>query len=225
MCWAADGPARPSRRCYRPTVLPCVSDGSQPSAFSWSVSLSRWPSCWRSRPARKEPTATTRRRPPLPPGTTRRRLALGLCLVLAAFGLIPAATAVPWRSPFLTAGVGSVAAGSGLAGALRSLPGTDRPHGGSRGLGKPHLTVRWRDQGALWRGGRPRRSGSSPIFVAWTRDVPRALCALGLVALLYPLGTALSLVTGDTAGALWVLGIASSSECRRGSWRRAPSWR
>jgi hypothetical protein len=139
----------------------------------------------------------------------------GLCLVLAALGLIRAATAVPWRSPFLTA-VGSVAAGLWtLAGALRlsspgpiaHISGYDEDWGESA-----YLTVQMAGtQGALLGGVVVAEiwvvTGS---LVAWTRrDVPRALCALGLVALLYPLGTALSLVTGDTAGALWVLGIAS----------------
>ncbi len=138
----------------------------------------------------------------------------GCCLVLAALGLIRAATAAPWRTPFLTA-VGSVAAGLwAFAGALRiSSPGPidhirgyDEDWGeaaylvvqmaGTQGglLGGVVLTEFWIVTGCL---------------VAWrARSLPRPLCAMGMVALVYPVAFALGFVVSFGDG-LWILGIVS----------------
>ena len=61
-------------------------------------------------------------------------------------------------------------------------------------LGGVVLTAFWVVTGCVvaWRGG----------------TLPRPLCALGLVALLYPLGSALSLVV-DVGEVLWFVGLAS----------------
>lgn len=138
----------------------------------------------------------------------------GLCLVVAALGLLRAATTVPWRTAFLTA-VGCVAAGLWVfAGALRvSAPGpVDHIRGydeqwgeaaylvvqmaGTQGglLGGVVLTAFWVVTGCVvaWRGG----------------TLPRPLCALGLVALVYPLGSVLSLLV-DLGDALWFAGLLS----------------
>lgn len=139
----------------------------------------------------------------------------GACLVVAAIGLIRAATAVPWRTPFLTA-VGAVAAGLWtFTGALRiSSPGPiEHISGYDRAWGEAaYLTVQMAGtQGgllggvvltALW-----IVTGSA---LAWrSRALPRGLCALGLLTLLYPAGSAVSLLGGDVSGALWVVGVAS----------------
>ena len=136
----------------------------------------------------------------------------GLCLVLAALGLIRAATAVPWRTPFLTA-LGGVAGGLWVfAGALRlSSPGPighiedyDQDWGeaaylvvqmaGTQGalLGGFVITELWVVTGCV---------------IAWRRRaLPRALCALGLIALVYPVVGAVSAVAGD---------VPTSSGCSR----------
>lgn len=139
----------------------------------------------------------------------------GVCLLVAAVGLIRAATAAPWRSPFLTA-VGAVAAGLWvLAGALRlsspgplgHIAGYDPAWGeaaylsvqmvGTQGglLGGVMLTAVWTVLGSI---------------LAWRSQVlPRALAALGLVALVYPVATVSSLLSSGVSGAVWVAGIAS----------------
>ncbi len=139
----------------------------------------------------------------------------GCCLVLAALGLMRAATAVPWRTPFQTA-VGSVAAGLwAFTGALRiSSPGPighireyDQDWGeaaylvvqmaGTQGglLSGLVLTEFWVVTGCL---------------VAWrSRALPRPLCALGVVALVYPILFVLSRVVDGIDDGLWVLGIVS----------------
>jgi hypothetical protein len=139
----------------------------------------------------------------------------GVCLVLAALGLIRAATAVPWRTPFLTA-VGSVAGGLWVfAGALRiSSPGPiDHISGYDEGWGEAaYLVVQMAGtQGALLGGVMLIELWIvSGCLVAWRpRALPRALCALGLVALLYPVGTALSILGADVEDAWWFVGIAS----------------
>ncbi len=139
----------------------------------------------------------------------------GLCLLLAAVGLIRAATAVAWRTPFLTA-VGSVAAGLwAFAGALRiSSPG---PIQHIRGYGQDwgeaaYLVVQMAGtQGGLLSGVALAEFWIvAGCLLAWrSRALPRALCALGMVALVYPLGTLLALVAGGIQDGLWILGIAS----------------
>lgn len=139
----------------------------------------------------------------------------GACLVIAAIGLIRAATAVPWRTPFLTA-VGSVAAGLWtFTGALRiSSPGPiDHISGYDRAWGEAaYLAVQMAGtQGGLLGGVVLIAfwivSGS---VLAWrSHALPRGLCALGLVALVYPVGTGMSLLGGDVPSALWVAGVAS----------------
>jgi hypothetical protein len=139
----------------------------------------------------------------------------GACLVLAAIGLIRAATALPWRTPFLTS-VGAVAAGLWtLAGALRiSSPGPiDHISGYDRAWGEAaYLTVQMAGtQGGLL--------GGVVLTALWTvtgsvlawrsRALPRGLCALGLVTLVYPVGSAVSLLGGDVSSALWVAGVLS----------------
>jgi len=139
----------------------------------------------------------------------------GVCLVLAALGLMRAATAVPWRTPFQTA-VGSVAAGLwAFTGALRiSSPGPiehireyDQDWGeaaylvvqmaGTQGglLSGVVLTEFWIVTGCLF---------------AWrSRALPRPLCALGMVSLVYPFVIVLSLVVDGVEDGLWILSIVS----------------
>lgn len=139
----------------------------------------------------------------------------GVCLVLAALGLVRAATAVPWRSPFLTA-VGSIAGGLWVfAGALRiSSPGPiDHISGYDEDWGEAaYLVVQMAGtQGALL--------GGVVLVEFWivggclsawrSAALPRGLCALGLVALVYPVGAAVSILGGEVPGALWLAGIAS----------------
>ena len=46
--------------------------------------------------------------------------------------------------------------------------------------------------------------------LAWrSRALPRTLCVLGAVGLVYPLGTAASLALGGVGEALWLLSVAS----------------
>ena len=139
----------------------------------------------------------------------------GVCLVVAALGLIRAATAVPWRTPFLTA-VGSVAGGLwAFTGALRiSSPGPiEHIRGYDETWGETaYLVVQMAGtQGALL---------SGVVLVsfwivtgcalAWRSGLlPRGLAALGLVGLVYPLMSALSMVAGDLPDATWFLAIAS----------------
>ncbi len=139
----------------------------------------------------------------------------GVCLVLAALGLLRAATAVPWRTPFLTA-VGGVAGGLWtFTGALRvSSPGPiDHIDGYDPDWGEAaYLVVQMAgSQGGLL-------GGVVMIEVwivtgcalAWRSGVvPRGLCALGLVPLVYPLGTAVSITGAEVSGAFWFAGIAS----------------
>ncbi len=138
----------------------------------------------------------------------------GCCLVLAALGLIRAATAVPWRTPFLTA-LGSVAAGLwAFAGALRiSSPGPiDHIRGYDENWGEAaYLVVQMAGtQGGLLAGVVLTQFWIvTGCLVAWRAgSLPRPLCALGMVALVYPLGTVASYVVSLGEG-LWILGIAS----------------
>ena len=139
----------------------------------------------------------------------------GICLVLAALGLIRAATAVPWRTPFLTA-VGCVAGGLwAFTGALRiSSPGPiDHIRGYDEDWGESaYLVVQMAGtQGALL---------SGVVLVSFwvvtgcvialrSGVLPRGLAGLGLVGLVYPLMTALSMVAGELPDATWFLAIAS----------------
>ena len=138
----------------------------------------------------------------------------GCCLVLAALGLIRAATAAPWRTPFLTA-VGSVAAGLwALAGALRiSSPGPiDHIRGYDENWGEAaYLVVQMAGtQGGLLAGVVLTEFWIvTGCLLAWrARSLPRPLCAMGMVALVYPLGLVLSFVVSIGDG-LWILGIVS----------------
>lgn len=138
----------------------------------------------------------------------------GCCLVLAALGLIRAATAVPWRTPFLTA-VGSVAAGLwAFTGALRiSSPGPiDHIRGYNEDWGEAaYLVVQMAGtQGGLLAGVALTEFWIiTGCLLAWrARSLPRPLCTMGMVALVYPLGLALSFVA-DIGGGLWIVGIVS----------------
>ena len=135
--------------------------------------------------------------------------------MLAALGLIRAATAVPWRTSFLTA-LGSIAGGLWVfAGALRlSSPGPighiedyDEDWGEAA-----YLVVQMAGtQGALL-GGFVFAAVwvVTGCVIAWrSQALPRGLCALGLIALVYPVVGAVSAVVGDVPDLLWVLGIAS----------------
>lgn len=138
----------------------------------------------------------------------------GCCLILAALGLLRAATAVPWRTPFLTA-VGSVAGGLwAFAGALRiSSPGPiDHIAGYDEDWGEAaYLVVQMAGtQGALLAGVVLTEFWIvTSCVLAWrSRTLPRPMCALGMVALVYPLGVALGYVV-SVADGLWILGIVS----------------
>lgn len=138
----------------------------------------------------------------------------GFCLVLAALGLIRAATAVPWRTPFLTA-VGSVAAGLwAFTGALRiSSPGPiDHIRGYNEDWGEAaYLVVQMAGtQGGLLAGVALTEFWIiTGCLLAWrAHSLPRPLCAMGMVALVYPLGLVLSFVA-DIGGGLWIVGIVS----------------
>lgn len=139
----------------------------------------------------------------------------GCCLLLAALGLLRAATAVPWRTPFLTA-VGSVAAGLwAFTGALRiSSPGPiDHIQGYDENWGEAaYLVVQMAGtQGGLLAG--VMLTGFwivTGCLVAWNaRVLPRPLCLLGMVALVYPLGSLIGRVVPGIGDAVWVLAIAS----------------
>ena len=139
----------------------------------------------------------------------------GVCLVLAALGLMRAATAVPWRTPFQTA-VGSVAAGLwAFTGALRiSSPGPiDHIREYDQDWGEAaYLVVQMAGtQGGLLSGVVLMEFWVvTGCLVAWrSRALPRPLCALGLVALVYPFVFVLSLVVDGIEDRLWVLGIVS----------------
>ncbi len=138
----------------------------------------------------------------------------GCCLVLAALGLIRAATAVPWRTPFLTA-VGSVAAGLwAFTGALRiSSPGPiDHIRGYDEDWGETaYLVVQMAGtQGGLLAGVALTEFWIvTGCLLAWrAQSLPRPLCAIGMVALVYPLTFVPSYVFSIEDG-LWVLGIIS----------------
>lgn len=139
----------------------------------------------------------------------------GACLLLAALGLVRAATAVPWRTPFLTA-VGSVAGGLwAFAGALRvSSPGPiDHIGGYDEDWGEAaYLVVQMAGtQGALLGG--VMLAGFwivTGCVLAWRGGaLPRPLCLLGMVALVYPLTTVVGRVAPAVGDALWILAIAS----------------
>ncbi len=139
----------------------------------------------------------------------------GWCLVLAAIGLIRAATAVPWRTPFLVA-IGSVAGGLwAFAGALRiSSPGPiDHIRGYDQAWGEAaYLVVQMAGtQGGLLSGVLLAALWVvTGCAVAWrSAALPRPLCLLGVVSLVYPLGTAVSLLVGEVTDAAWLLGLAS----------------
>lgn len=138
----------------------------------------------------------------------------GLCLILAGLGLLRAATAVPWRTPFLTAVATVGAAMWALTGALRmSSPGPiDHISHYDQDWGEAaYLAVLMAGtQGGLLAGVALTEFWIiTSCLLAWqARTLPRPLCAMGLVALIYPLGVAASQVV-EVGGALWVLGIAS----------------
>jgi hypothetical protein len=139
----------------------------------------------------------------------------GNCLLLAALGLMRAATAVPWRTPFQTV-VGSVAAGLWtFTGALRiSSPGPiehirdyDQDWGEAA-----YLVVQMAGtQGGLLSG--VMLAGFwivTGCLLAWrSRALPRPLCALGMVALVYPLVFVLGQMFESANEGLWILGIGS----------------
>ncbi len=140
----------------------------------------------------------------------------GWCLVIAALRLIRAATAVPWRTPFLTA-VGSVGAGLWtFTGALRiSSPGPiEHIRGYDQDWGEAaYLVVQMAGtQGGLIAGAVLTEFWIvTGCLLAWrTRVLPRPLCALGMVALVYPLATLLNyLVSIEDGEGVWILAVAS----------------
>lgn len=139
----------------------------------------------------------------------------GCCLLVAALGLMRAATAVPWRTPFQTV-VGSVAAGLwAFTGALRiSSPGPiahirdyDQDWGEAA-----YLVVQMAGtQGGLLSGVVLAEFWIvTGCALAWRSGaLPRPLCALGVVALVYPLVSMLGLVLGGVDEGLWLLGVGS----------------
>lgn len=138
----------------------------------------------------------------------------GALLLVAAIGLIRAATAVPWRTTFQTV-VGSVAAGLwAFAGALRiSAPGPiDHIGGYDEDWGEAaYLVVQMAGtQGGLLGGVMLQALWIvAGCLVAWrTARLPRPLCVLGFVALVYPLASAFSTL-GEITSVTWILGIAS----------------
>jgi hypothetical protein len=139
----------------------------------------------------------------------------GVCLVVAALALIGAATGLPARWPF-TAAVGSVAAGLlTFAGAMRiSSPGPiEHISGYDRNWGESAYLV------VQMAGNQAALLGEVVLLEAWIvttcalawrpSTLPRVLCVLGLVALLYPLGSLVGALGVETADVLWVLAIAS----------------
>lgn len=138
----------------------------------------------------------------------------GVCLLLAAIGVIRAATAVPWRTGFLTA-IGSVAGGLwAFTGALRiSSPGPiDHIRGYDQDWGEAaYLVVQMAGtQGGLLSGVALTEFWIvTGCLLAWrSGTLPRSLCAMGLVALVYPVVAVIGLVVGVGSG-LWIVGIAS----------------
>lgn len=135
----------------------------------------------------------------------------GMCLVLAAVLLLAAATGIPWRSPFTTA-LGTVAAAMFLLiGALRmSTPGPvgyiadlDQAWGESA-----YLAVQMTGtQAALTSGIVAVGLWAAVTSIsAWSRRaLPRLICVLGTVGLLYPLGSIIVNLTGWEAGSgVWL---------------------
>lgn len=138
----------------------------------------------------------------------------GSCLLLAALGLIRAATAAPWRTPFLTA-IGSVGAGLwAFTGALRiSSPGPiDHIRGYDQDWGEAaYLAVQMAGtQGGLLAGVMLTEFWIiTGCLLAWrARTLPRPLCALGMVALVYPLGFVVGYVV-SIEDWTWILGVGS----------------
>ena len=139
----------------------------------------------------------------------------GCCLLLAALGLMRAATAVPWRTPFLTV-VGSVAAGLwAFTGALRiSSPGPiDHIRGYDQDWGEAaYLVVQMAGtQGGLLSGVMLALFWIiTGCLLAWrSRTLPRPLCVLGMVALIYPLVFVMGQIFESANEGLWILGISS----------------
>jgi len=139
----------------------------------------------------------------------------GLFLLLAALGLIRSATAVPWRTPFLTA-IGSVAGGLwAFTGALRiSSPGPiDHIRGYDEDWGEAaYLSVQMTGtQGGLLSGVVLTAAWIvTGCVIAWrSRTLPRALCAIGQIGLVYPLGSALGIAGVGGGSGLWFLSVAS----------------
>jgi hypothetical protein len=139
----------------------------------------------------------------------------GLLLLVAAIGLIRAATAVPWRTPFVMA-VGCVAGGLwSLTGALRiSSPGPiDHIRGYDEDWGEAaYLVVQMAGtQGGLLAGVVLTAVWTvTGSVLAWrSRLLPSPMCALGMVALVYPLASIVGILGGNLGGGLWVMSIAS----------------
>jgi hypothetical protein len=139
----------------------------------------------------------------------------GVCLVLAALGLLRAATAVSWRTPFLTAVAGVAGGLWAFTGALRisspgpleHIAGYDQQWGESA-----YLVVQMAGtQGGLLSGVVLAAFWVvTGCAVAWRSDVlPKTLAGLGLVGLVYPLLILLSLVGGELPDALWFVAIGS----------------
>jgi hypothetical protein len=139
----------------------------------------------------------------------------GLLLLVAAIGLIRAATAVPWRTPFLMA-IACVAGGLwSLTAALRiSSPGPiEHIRGYDEDWGEAaYLVVQMAGtQGALLAGVVLTAFWTvTGSVLAWRfRVLPGPMCALGTVALVYPLASLVGIFGGDLGGGLWVTSIAS----------------
>jgi hypothetical protein len=139
----------------------------------------------------------------------------GVCLLIAAIALLRASTAVPWRSAF-TSSVGTVAAGLwALTGALRiSSPGPiDHISGYDQDWGEAaYISVQMTGTQAGLLGGIALFEFwvVTGCLIAWTSaQLPRVLCLLGFVALLYPLAALVSISGVDISGAAWFIGIGS----------------
>jgi hypothetical protein len=139
----------------------------------------------------------------------------GVCLLVAAIALLRAATAVAWRTPFLTALAGVAAGLLVFVGALRiSSPGPiDHIAGYDRVWGEAaYLVVQMAGtQGGLLGGVIVFETWIvTSCLVAWRSDaLPRWVCVLGFVALVFPIGTLASLGFDEIPGPFWVLGIMS----------------
>lgn len=138
----------------------------------------------------------------------------GCCFILAALSLVRAVTAVPWRTPFLTA-LGSVAAGLWtFTGALRiSSPGPIGHIGeyDQDWAEAAYLAVQMAGtQGGLLGGAMVRLFWVvTGCLLAWRGHLlPWPLCAMGLVALVYPLTVVLGFRFVIEDG-LWLLGVGS----------------